>query len=203
MPPNLSNPSGESFLDLLQQAQGGSQEALGKVLNDCRCYLMHIAQQKLNATHDGSERPSDPVGETLLAGRWSFPQFRGQTEEEFRGWLRTILVRTLTACSKANGKQLCCLKDFSARRKQMSWRGSSEQAAEQRLIRQERSEIFHRCLRALPLPCQKILDLKYGQGFSFEKIANLLNVSPEVARQRCLRARRAFAKLLEDQGYDQ
>src|SRR5262245_32006421 len=61
-------------------------------------YLSFLARIQVLERHcRGTIRESDVVQQTLTNAWRKREQFRGTTEAEFKGWLRTILARTLTA----------------------------------------------------------------------------------------------------------
>jgi RNA polymerase sigma-70 factor (ECF subfamily) len=60
-----------------------------------RNYLRLLARVHLDRRLQGQVDPSDIVQETLLKAHTRREQFRGQTQGEWEGWLRTILVNEL------------------------------------------------------------------------------------------------------------
>ena len=53
-----------------------------------RAYLHLLARTRLNTWQHGQVDPSDLVQQTLLQAHRKREQFRGQTEGEWRAWLR-------------------------------------------------------------------------------------------------------------------
>lgn len=76
----------------LDAARAGCAPSFDQVTERCRAYLLHVAARELGEDLRGKVGASDLVQETLLEARESFDRFRGQTEEELRGWLRQILL---------------------------------------------------------------------------------------------------------------
>jgi len=66
-----------------------------ELLEQCRPYLLAIAQAELPIGLQGKVGASDLVQDTLTRGveRWS--TFRGSRPEEFARWLRTILLNQM------------------------------------------------------------------------------------------------------------
>src|SRR5947208_418663 len=81
--------------NLLHCARQGSQPALGQLLELYANYLKLLARLQIDHRLQGKVDPSDVVQETFLEAHRDFVQFRGQSEEEFVGWLRQILVSNL------------------------------------------------------------------------------------------------------------
>src|SRR5262245_48322024 len=81
--------------DLIAAARRGGWSALGRLLDDCRPYLLLIANQELPPDLWAKAGPSDLVQETFLEAQRDFAQFRGGTEAELLAWLRALLVHNL------------------------------------------------------------------------------------------------------------
>lgn len=200
MPSDDEIASRNSFLKLLHKAQEGSRLALGALLADSQRYLGPLAQCQLSPACDWSERPSDAVQDTLLAAIRSFLEFRGQTEEEFRGWLRRILINTICAYQRARDAKPAALEDPASPRWRLARCASRELGPAQMLERQEQDEKFRRCFHSLPANCQTILQLHQFQHLSFEEIAVRLDISSDAARKRCTRALLALGKVARQDG---
>jgi RNA polymerase sigma-70 factor (ECF subfamily) len=200
MPPNPSQPPASSFFDLLHLAREGSSSALGTLLEVYKCYLTDLACRKLDPGRDGCEWPSDAVQDTMVAALQFFAQFRGQTEDEFRGWLRTILVNGIRACHRAHGGDSVALVDPTSPDSPLLQCASPEPTAEQVLEEEEQEERLRRCFAELPAHYREILHLRFFGGLSFQRLGEHLGVSMDAARQRCNRATYALGQQLEEQG---
>src|SRR5215211_5149415 len=76
----------------LPAARTGSREALGKVLEAARHYLLSIARQELDTDLRAKNSPSDLVQETFVEAQRAFGHFQGDTEAELLAWLRQLLL---------------------------------------------------------------------------------------------------------------
>src|SRR5919201_4288211 len=76
----------------LPAARAGSREALGRVLDAARRYLLTIARQELDPDLRAKNSPSDLVQETFVEAQRDFGQFQGDTEAELLAWLRQLLL---------------------------------------------------------------------------------------------------------------
>src|SRR5206468_12845897 len=76
-------------------ARTGRRESLGELLEVYRSYLQVLARAQLNGRLRSRLNPSDLVQETFLRASRRFGDFHGTSEQEWLGWLRTILRRCL------------------------------------------------------------------------------------------------------------
>jgi RNA polymerase sigma-70 factor (ECF subfamily) len=67
----------------------------GRDLEACRDYLRQVARAGLDPRLQAKLDPSDIVQQTLLEAYKDLADFRGQSPEELRAWLRQVLARNL------------------------------------------------------------------------------------------------------------
>src|SRR6478752_628985 len=79
----------------LALAQAGSPEALGRLLEECRHYLLLVANRELEADIKAKVGPSDLVQETLMEAHQAFDRFHGMNEANVLAWLRRILLNNI------------------------------------------------------------------------------------------------------------
>src|SRR5438132_13021190 len=91
----MSSAGQSSSEQLLRRALQGDRDALGRVLERHRAYLVVLARFQIGRRLQGKVDASDVVQEAFLGACRDFPQFRGSTETEFIGWLRQILASLL------------------------------------------------------------------------------------------------------------
>ena len=80
---------------LLAGARAGDADCLGWLLEIYRNYLHLLASAQLNERLRSRVNPSDLVQETFLRASRHFGEFCGSSEQEWLGWLRTILRRSV------------------------------------------------------------------------------------------------------------
>lgn len=80
---------------LIAAAQSGDNDALGELLDGYRKYIVFLARTGLHHHLRGKADPSDLAQEVCLAAHGNIVDFRGDTAEEFAGWLRGILSNVL------------------------------------------------------------------------------------------------------------
>src|SRR5262249_52338401 len=83
------------FVGWLAQAHAGSADALGRLLEGCRGYLLMIAREELAPDLQAKGGASDLVQETFLDAQRDFARFQGADEAELLAWLRRVLLNNL------------------------------------------------------------------------------------------------------------
>src|SRR5262245_15841758 len=81
-------------------ARTDSREALGRALEDCRRYLLAVAERQLDPDLRAKGGASDLVQETFLEAQRDFARFRGSSPDELRAWLRQVLNHNLAAFTR-------------------------------------------------------------------------------------------------------
>jgi RNA polymerase sigma-70 factor (ECF subfamily) len=85
---------------LLTQARGGSDAALGLLLESYNSYLTLLARVQIGRHLQGKIDPADAVQDTFLEAHRQFDRFRGHGEAAFVRWLREILATRLAICMR-------------------------------------------------------------------------------------------------------
>ena len=80
-----------STTQLVVASKGGDNEALGRLLEQYRGYLLMLAHRYLSERLRRRVDPADIVQLTYLEAKRDLPAFRGETPAEFAGWLRGML----------------------------------------------------------------------------------------------------------------
>jgi RNA polymerase sigma-70 factor (ECF subfamily) len=180
---------------LLAAARRGSLDALGRSLEACRRYLLAIADRQIDPDLRAKGGASDLVQETFLEAQRDFKQFQGSSPDEFRAWLRQVLLNNLGAFTRrfrTTSKRSIALEIA------LSANGSSpgvgDRLAESNLspsavaIEHEQVVAFRRALERLPEDCRRIVMLRFEEGRSFEEIGLLTDRSPAATRRAWARA---------------
>src|SRR5689334_93110 len=79
----------------LAEARAGCNDALGQALEAFRTYLLLIAEEEIAPDLRGKGGASDIVQETFLEAQRDFVRFQGATPEEWRAWLRRLLLNNV------------------------------------------------------------------------------------------------------------
>jgi RNA polymerase sigma-70 factor (ECF subfamily) len=146
-------------------------------LDRYRDYLLLLARVRLHRCLRGRMSASDVVQETLLKAHQHVDQFRGQTEAEWRAYLRRILANTVAGALRRLGdeRDIVRLMDESSAQWEV-W--LSEQASPS--VRMQRDELLIHladALAQLHADERTALEMRYLQSprRSLDEIAQELN----------------------------
>jgi RNA polymerase sigma-70 factor (ECF subfamily) len=78
-------------------ARGGSSDALGRLLEAYRGYLLRIAREKIDPGLRAKEDASDLVQETFLEAQRDLPRFHGSSAGQLGAWLRQLLLNNIAS----------------------------------------------------------------------------------------------------------
>jgi RNA polymerase sigma-70 factor, ECF subfamily len=190
----MTEPAG-SAAQWLPAARAGSREALGKVLEATRQYLLSIARQEFDPDLRAKNSPSDVVQETFVEAQLAFGQFQGETEAELLAWLRQLLLHRV-------GKLRRRYRDTQKRRltREVALGGDDSSvgpagalAADMpspsgQAMEHEQDQALQAALGRLPEDYRRVITLRYEQQLPFEEIGRLLQRSPDAARKLWARA---------------
>ncbi|MCI0464317.1 MAG: sigma-70 family RNA polymerase sigma factor [Gemmataceae bacterium] len=179
----------------LSAARAGSREALGRALEACRRYLLHIAQQEVTPALQVKGSASDLVQETFLEAHRAFERFHGGSEAELRAWLRRLLLHHAAKL----GRRYRTTQKRRLTREQALEAGiqfghpmddlrTALPTPSAQIIEQEQAEALQRALERLPDDYRRVILLRYQEGRSFEEIGRLMQRSANAARLLWLRA---------------
>lgn len=186
----------------LAQARQNNREALGRLLDTCRNYLLLVANQKLNAGLQAKVAPSDIVQQTLLEAGRDFPAFQGGSEGEWLAWLRGILLNNIANVRRHFQTE----KRHVAREvplvetplEQLHHRLlDPEQSPSSHASAREWNEQLEQTLQQLPAHYRQVFLLHTLEGLTFVRIAEKLGGTAEAVRKLWGRAIEELAKRLE------
>ncbi len=179
---------------MIHAARAGSREAMGKVLQACRGYLMAIAAELIDPELRVKGGASDIVQETYMEAQRDFAQFRGSTEKELLGWLRQILRHNLanfTRRYRGTGKRDIAHEvrfaagDSSAA--EPGWAGD-EPTPSAVMADVEQAARLQLAVGRLGDEYRDVLRLRFEGEMSFEEIGHKMGRSAEAARKLWTRA---------------
>jgi len=186
-------PPGGDFGERIRSARAGSAEALGQLLEECRPYLLLIANQELPPGLRGKVGASDLVQETFLQAQGHFDRFRDDDEPALLAWLRQILLN-----NAANLKRRYCATDKRQLARELPLaNGSAADAFDvsapgpspsSLVAADEEDAALERALGQLPEEYRQVVTWRNYDRLPFDEIGQRLGRSAEAARKLWVRA---------------
>lgn len=187
----------------LSAARAGSAEALGKVLEACRPYLLAIANEELDSDLKAKVGPSDLVQESCAKAQTIFHHFEGRERKDLLAWLRQILLNQLAGYRQRFRQTL---KRDVAREVPLAGAASAALAGalldpaptpHARATAAEERAAVEAALSRLPERYRRTVVLRHLEGKSFADVGRELGCSADAARKVWLRALVQLKAVLE------
>jgi RNA polymerase sigma-70 factor (ECF subfamily) len=181
-------------IGLLREARAGSSEALGRLFDGCRRYLLQVAGDDLDPRLQAKGGASDIVQETFLEAQRDFSAFTGVSEQELLAWLRLHLQYRLAKFGRSFRQTA---KRAVGREVPLdggdSWFAPANPAANQPspsdlVVGDESDRLLERALGRLPEEYRQVIHLRYRENLPFDQIGNALGRTPNSARKLWARA---------------
>jgi RNA polymerase sigma-70 factor (ECF subfamily) len=138
--------------------------------------------------------------------------FRGQTEREFIGWLRQILIHNLARLVELHilaGKRDVRREMSLSEMKKAVDRSSmhldallvaNNDTPSAEAAQRERGVVLADCVAQLPTDYREVVMLRNFQGLPFKDVADRMERSPGAVRMLWLRALNQLRELLDERG---
>ncbi len=189
---------------LIDRARLGSMGGQNDLFSELRNYLLAIAHEQFDNRLRGKTGPSDIVQQSMIRAVENFGDYRGQSEAEFRGWLRQIVVNEARLAHRgftANKRD--------ARREQALQPDDSTAAAREpaahdptpatNLLAAEQSAAIKQLISQLPENYQTVIRLRNWEDLSFEEIGQRMGMSTSGAAKVWYRALVEIQRLYEQE----
>lgn len=190
------------FKDWLRAARDGSSSALGHVLDAARKYLLVVANRSLDDKLKVKVPASDLVQDTFVCAFRGFQEFRGETEQEFYGWLMAIMANRLSDRVKHFRKTQRRNIDFELPPASVDAAFSRlrDEAVTPgaRLVSNDEQRRVRLALEQLKEPYRTVLIERTWHGASFAEIGAQLGCTADAARKTWTRAVYAMEQLLAE-----
>jgi RNA polymerase sigma-70 factor (ECF subfamily) len=182
------------FGELLTEAQRGSNDELGRLLEEYRPYLLAIANHEFPQALGGKIAASDVVQETIIQGYQQFAAFRGLTSEECGRWLRRILLNHLANVSKSYDRQK---RQVGLEQPADSGLTNPRQLSPsgEAMSREDRASL-DAAIERLPELYRQVVALRHQENLGFAEIGSRLGRTDEAARKLWARAVQQLQKEL-------
>jgi RNA polymerase sigma-70 factor (ECF subfamily) len=196
---------------LVVEARRGNGEALGALLELYRDYLYGRAGALIGLKLQGVVAPSDLVQQTFLEACQDFRQFEGNTEVQWRAWLRRILSHNLASVVE---KHIRTRKRDRRRQVSLDERrvvpetspachdpgvAGVQSSPSAQAQRREAAAVLASKLAQLPEDYRQVLVLRNYEGLSFEEAARHMGRTAGAARILWVRALDRLRLLLKEE----
>jgi RNA polymerase sigma-70 factor (ECF subfamily) len=186
------NEGSHRFSELLVAARAGSSEALGRVLDPWRRYLLAIAGRELDSELRAKAGPSDVVQQTFLEAQRDFAQFRGGDAVALRAWLHQLLCHNVAnvnryyrAARRGASRERPLGSDSSAIDPAFA---ANTPSPSSQAVAHEQAAALAQALQRLPEDYRRVIALRHLQGLSFEEVGAQLQRSANAAQLLWMRA---------------
>lgn len=170
----------------------------GQRLEVFRPYLLKIAMAELSDAIQGKIGASDIVQETIIKGYENYTAFRGSTNEEFAGWLRTILLRIMSNWHKVYRAQK---RDLSLEvPTDVQLVPPTQQSPSEVALTREQKLILDAAISRLPNHYRQAILLRHRENLTFSEIGIRIGNSEEAARKTWARAVEQLKQELQQHG---
>ncbi len=183
-----------SFEERLTQGRNGDPAALDQLFERWRLLLRLQARKLLGAELSARVDPSDVVQEALTQAFQSLNQFRGRTEEEWLGWLRSIVTgqaAKIRRHHRADKRDAGCDQALPLA-------GLADAAAGPVSCALDREQTLRlaAAVEELPEPMREVIVRRVFYQEPFDIVAGAMNRSPGAARVLWTRAIRQLRQTL-------
>ncbi len=177
-------------------------------LEGFRDYLRLLARLQLDPRLQAKLDASDIVQQTLLQAHEHRDQFRGQTEAELAGWLRSILANTLAAAARrfaADARNLGrerslqdSLAESAARIE--SWLAAEQSSPSERVLRVEELVRLASALAQLPADQREVIEFHHLKGWPVAEVAEVMQRTKPAVMGLLFRGQKKLRELLQEAG---
>lgn len=170
-------------------------------------YLRLLARLQLAQQLRGKLDASDVVQQTVLQAHAKRSQFRGQTEEEWIGWLRAILANVLSGFLRAYGtgardvrreRSIDVRLEESASRVE-EWLVAEQSSPSQRVSRHEQLIRLAAALALLPADQREAVELHHLKGHTVAEVGALMGRTRPAAMGLIFRGLKRLRGLLDEE----
>ncbi len=173
---------------LVELAQAGSEDAFAELV---KTYQSKVFSMALSFTRN-REAADDLAQEVFLKAYLALPKFRHKSE--FGTWLYRISVNHVKDYLRKKGKvrevSLDDVRELASRDHEQTALIEEEREAE------VRKKLVRKVVESLPEKYRVIVTLRDIQGLAYDRIAEILKLSPGTVDSRLFRARRMLRRKL-------
>jgi RNA polymerase sigma-70 factor (ECF subfamily) len=192
-------------LALIDQARGGSEVALGQLLESYSKYLTLLARVQIGRRLQGKVDADDLLQETFMEVHRQIGNFRGTTHAEFVAWLRRILAGQLALTIRrylgTKGRDATLERELGVQLDQSSEvldRGlvASQSTPSQHASRREQGVLLAEALDKLPKDYREVIILRHLEDLPLVETARRMGRSEDSVQKLWVRALVSLRKVM-------
>ena len=174
--------------DLILNAKSGNIEALDEIFQRMNGYLLAVANAKMDRSLEAKFGGSDVVQKSCMDAHSQIQRFRGTSEAQLRVWLKQILLSNLKDFSKAftGTESRNLFRERLVETSRIPTRNCDTPS--QIFARDESCDALWTAIEALSDRHRLVVEARHRWGWSYQEIANELNVTEVAARKIWTRA---------------
>jgi RNA polymerase sigma-70 factor, ECF subfamily len=188
-------PDPGEFTRLLGAARTGDRDELGRLLTLFRPYLLSIADSEIGYELRAKTNSSDIVQDAFLEAQRALARFEGDSIEEFRAWLRAVLLHKLSDLQRyyrhSQKRAVTRENSMDASGDQGRLRDvvpSDDSTPSAAACRREEAQAVAEALNRMPDHYRQIIRWRNWEGLSFAEIGKRVGKSEDAARMLWTRA---------------
>ncbi len=170
---------------LIHHAQAGDEQAFAALMRSYHAYVYAIVIGIVKNSHDAEE----VVQDTFLSAYRGLKQL--EDNAKFKSWLAEIARNRARNWLRKQRGDTVSIDEVSEHLLQM------EDSPDERLTRQEQSELIRRIMETLPQKDRDIVRAFYLEGASYNELTSTHGLSDKAISFRLSRARRQLSKRLQ------
>ena len=192
--------------ELLSQARAGDQASFGHLLERYRNYLTVLARLQIGRRLQGKFDPADVVQEAFLRAHACFGQFRGRTEAELVGWLRSVLASRMAKLVRrywgTQGRDVRLEQQVALELGQSSsamghFFAAAVESPSAEAARREQAVVLANALECLPEHYREVILLHEFEDLPFPEVGRRMGRSVDSVRNLWTRGLTQLRHLLE------
>ena len=187
----------DNVATLIQEARAGSGDALSKLIESVRTYLLLVATKETSPQLRAKVAASDVVQDACLLAHRRFETFRGSTEAELRAWMRTVLLNSLSDSRKKflSSKRREVAREINSLEQEKLIHSPDLTPKSAALAREERQQLQH-AMEQLSDNHRDVLRLRNWELLPFGEIGKQMGRSEDAARKLWSRALQELEKAM-------
>lgn len=199
------------LIETIDLARAGNEDARNRLFQKCRSYLNLLAQMEVGSKLRVKADTSDLVQNTLMDAYRGLDNFRGQTQQEWLGWLKQILKRNMIDLIRhyrqAEKRRLDKEVPLEHRQYDRSTIIGYEPTAEaptpsKAVVALEDELLLAEAISGLSEDHRDVIVLRNLQRLPFEEVAKEMNRSRPAVQMLWLRAVRKLGEVMKNQSHE-